>query len=64
MSTHQSHIKSRALEMFRSGQGTDCVIEVVAQTQMNGQDPKIKVFVLSLLLHSSRLCQLCEKFQS
>jgi hypothetical protein len=35
---------SRALEMFQSGQGADCVIEVVSQ--IDGQDQEIKVFFI------------------
>jgi hypothetical protein len=41
MSKHQCYIKKRALEMFQSGQGSDCVIEVVQQ--IDDQDPEIKV---------------------
>jgi hypothetical protein len=33
---------SRALEMFQSGQGADCVIEVMPQ--INGQELEKKVF--------------------
>jgi hypothetical protein len=46
---------NRALEMFQSGRGVDCVIEVVVQ-QIDGQQEK-KVFFLFLLVHSSRLCK-------
>jgi hypothetical protein len=34
--------RSRALEMFRSGLGADCVIEVVQQ--IDGQEPEKQVF--------------------
>jgi hypothetical protein len=39
MSTDQFNIKSRALEMFQSGQGADCMIEVVPQS--DGQDKQV-----------------------
>jgi hypothetical protein len=47
MSTDQSNIKSRALEMFQSGQGADCVIEVVSQ--IHGQDKQVFVSLLEIL---------------
>jgi hypothetical protein len=49
MPTDHSHIKSRALEMFQTGQGADCVIQVMPQ--MDGQDSEKKVFFLFLLVH-------------
>jgi hypothetical protein len=52
MPTDHSHIKSRALEMFQNGQGADCVIEVVSQSD----DQEKKVFILFLFVHSSWLC--------
>jgi hypothetical protein len=58
--SNQLNIKRRALEMFQTGRGADCVIEVV--TQIDGQqDPEKKVFLnftLILLVHSSRLYHL------
>jgi hypothetical protein len=49
--------KDRALEMFKNGQGADCVIEVAPQ--IDEQDPEKEVFFfLFYLLHSSRLCLL------
>jgi hypothetical protein len=54
MSKNQFTINSRALEMFQSGQGADCVIEV-GQQQIDGQEKQV-FFVL--LVHSSRLCHL------
>jgi hypothetical protein len=42
--SNQLNMKSRALEMFQTGEGADCVIEVV--TQIDGQpDPEKKVFL-------------------
>jgi hypothetical protein len=44
MSTDESNIKSRALEMFQSGKEADCVIEVVSQ--IDGQHPEKQVSFL------------------
>jgi hypothetical protein len=40
---HQLTVNNRAMEMFQSGQGADCVIEVVQQID-GQQDPEKKVF--------------------
>jgi hypothetical protein len=47
MSTSQSYIKSRALEMFQSGQGADCMIEVVPQS--DGQDKQVFLYFIGAL---------------
>jgi hypothetical protein len=44
MSKDQFNIKNRAFKMFQTGQGADCVIEVVQQ--IDDQDTEIKVFFL------------------
>jgi hypothetical protein len=49
----KDHINSRALEMFQTGQGADCVIEVVPQT--DGQEKQ--VLFCFLLVQSSHFCK-------
>jgi hypothetical protein len=44
MSKDQFNIKNRAFKIFQSGQGADCVIEVVQQ--IDDQDTEIRVFFL------------------
>jgi hypothetical protein len=57
-------MSSRALEMFKSGKGADCVIEVVPQ--IHGQDKQVFFFFFLLVLHSSQLYDIwfCEKYPS
>jgi hypothetical protein len=53
-------MSSRALEMLQTGEGADCVIEVVHQHQQDGQaskQQKKKVFLFAFLL-----CNLLGKF--
>jgi hypothetical protein len=42
-------IKSRALEMFRSGQRADCVIEVVSQIDGQDSEKQVCLFYCTLL---------------
>jgi hypothetical protein len=52
----KDHINSRALEMFQTGQGADCVIEVVPQT--DGQEKQVGLIFFFIGEIFSRSCPL------